>query len=102
MHFASRGVLGLSISSLSLSSVARLLLEHGADISARDDKGFTPLHVAVHHGRVEVIHVLLKHGADIGAEDGAGETALQMVRPLRRNDRCDEILKLLSEHDAGL
>jgi hypothetical protein len=97
LHFASRGV-QLSgkapTSSLLLSNIARLLLEHGADINARDKRRFTPLHVAVEAGRVEVVRVLLEHGADVGAEDYQGRTALQVVPDERR----DEIMKLLSEH----
>ena len=84
----------------SLSNVARLLLKHGADVNARTDKDkghFTPLHLAAHFGRLEVVHVLLEHGADVGTEDGSGRTALQHASVKGHH----EIMKLLSEHRAG-
>ena len=56
-----------------LPNVARLLLEHGADINAWIDRGSTTLHVAV---RVEVVRVLLEHGANLDAEDNKGRTPL--------------------------
>ena len=99
LHYASQGLQleeGCSIDSLSLSKIARLLLEHGADVNARNYRRSTPLHIAVEDGRVEVVQVLLEYGADVGAEDENGRTALQVVS----NKRRDEIVKLLSEHGA--
>ena len=98
LHYASQGIQGgRSIDTLSLSKVARLLLEHGADVNARNHERATPLHIAVKDGRVEVVQVLLEYGADVGAENENGRSALQMVSYKRR----DEIMKLLSEHGAG-
>ena len=98
LHYASRGIQGgRSIDTLSLSKVARLLLEHGADVNARNHERATPLHIAVEDGRVEVVQVLLEHGADVIAEDQNGRTAFQVVS----NKRRDEIIKVLSEHGAG-
>jgi ankyrin repeat protein len=38
--------------------VAKLLLEHGADIDAQSKDSATPLHVASYYGRVEMVRVL--------------------------------------------
>jgi Ankyrin repeats (3 copies) len=98
LHNASNG--SRSVIGPSLSNVARLLLKHGADVNARTDKDkghSTPLHLAAHFGRLEVVHVLLEHGADVGTEDGSGRTALQLASDKGHH----EIMKLLSEHRAG-
>jgi hypothetical protein len=98
LHYASLGTSqrGPNIG-LPLSNVVRLLLEHGADVNAlENDDSYTPLHVAVNYGRVEVVRVLLEHGANVGAEDKKGKTPLQLAS----NKGYEEIMKLISEHSA--
>ncbi len=56
--------------------MARALLEHGADVNARDEWGDTPLHVAAEHQNPETVLVLLDRGAKIEAADTYGDTAL--------------------------
>lgn len=57
------------------------LLAAGADVSAFDDLGCTPLHHAIEQGHVEIALALLAAGADINAHDKAriGETPLGHV-----------------------
>lgn len=57
-------------------SCAQMLLSHGADISSRDNKGWTPLHVASYHGASKSVSSLLNAGAEIDARDNAGMTPL--------------------------
>ena len=97
LHFASRGpsMEGPNIA-LSLSSVARLLLEHGAEVNAQGNGHSTPLHVAVQYGRAEAVRVLLEHGANVAAKDEDGKTASQLSSDMGH----EEITKLLSEHRA--
>jgi ankyrin repeat protein len=54
---------------------ARLLIEKGADISARDVHGRTPLHFT-YCGSSEMVLALVEHGADVHATDRMGRTAL--------------------------
>ena len=96
LHLASQGSY-YEGQNVNLSNVARLLLEHGADVNALSNDSSTPLHFAARRGRIEVVHVLLEHGANAGAEDDNGRTALQ-VAPYRL---LDEFMKLLSEHRVG-
>ncbi|RYP73942.1 hypothetical protein DL769_004113 [Monosporascus sp. CRB-8-3] len=56
--------------------VARLLLDKGADITAKDNDGWTPLHYAARYGHEAVTRLLLDKGADITAKDNNGWTPL--------------------------
>jgi hypothetical protein len=39
------------------------LIEHGDDINARNNRGYTPLHLAAAKGNSEVVQLLLENGA---------------------------------------
>jgi hypothetical protein len=103
IHFVSQGFQDLVIPNIcqSFPGVARLLLEHGADVNVQvsvpDSSGRTPLHVATEFNRAEVARVLLEHGANVDAEDNQGRTPFQIASARG----CDESMKLLSEHGAG-
>jgi ankyrin repeat protein len=87
-------------------NVARLLLEHDADIYAHDNSGRTPLHVAVNgvqHGHVNVARLLLEHGADVNALDNGRNTPLLgAVKHGLLERECLEVARLLVEHGANI
>ena len=76
LHCASEGPHTMSkIVALSLSSVTRLLLKHGADLNARRNDRSHPLHDAALYGWTEVVRVLLEHAVDVDAADDARKIA---------------------------
>jgi ankyrin repeat protein len=57
--------------------VIQFLLEHGAQIDARDaESGATPLHQAAGWGRLGAVELLLEKGAAVNARNKAGLSPL--------------------------
>ena len=58
-------------------------LAAGADVNAKDDDGWTPLHQATDEGHKEIVELLIAKGADVNATDEDGETPLDHAEGLR-------------------
>ncbi|RPK90218.1 MULTISPECIES: hypothetical protein [Streptomyces] len=97
-------------------ALVRSLIADGADVSAHDEQGATPLHRAVKAPysaddplpSLEVIRALLECGADVHAVDNNGDTsavwavALNDSDPAAWAERSVEVLALLVDHGARL
>ena len=62
--------------------VARVLIDHGADLDQRDDRGDSPMHRATHNNHTDLVRLLLDHGAD----------------PNQTNDNKKSPLRVACEH----
>src|SRR5262245_42201446 len=56
--------------------MAEYLISKGANVSARNDTGITPLHLAAYS---EMVELLVNHDADLEARDRDGKTPLQLA-----------------------
>ena len=52
------------------------LIDRGAEVSAKNNDGDTPLHCACRNGHTEIVQILIARGADISAKNNDGETPL--------------------------
>lgn len=53
-----------------------LLLQHGANVNAKGEHGFTALHYAASTRNPDLIELLIAHGADVSARTDKGDTPL--------------------------
>ncbi len=59
--------------------ISKMLLEHGAEVDARQEGGFTALHAAALHGDLKLAKVLVEHGANQEQKTDKGKTALDLT-----------------------
>ncbi len=70
--------MGTGDNSYGHAKVARILLEHGADINLQDKKGWTALMLACFFEQDKAAKLLLEHGADVNIKNRKGKTALDI------------------------
>jgi ankyrin repeat protein len=63
----------------SKAEIMRLLLELGADVTAKDEAQSTPLHMASSSGIPDLVQVLIEHGADANRQDLSRRTPLHLA-----------------------
>ena len=76
------------------AETVRMLLNHGAEVAARDARGNTALIGAAWNYEIsDVLALLLDAGADINAQNHAGETALMEAADSGAVDTIEFLLK---------
>jgi len=60
------------------TETAKFLVEHGADVNAAGQYGWTALHAAAYQGMNDLIEYLVSKGAKIDQKDEFGQTALSI------------------------
>ena len=78
--------------------VARFLLEHGADVNARNWRGLTPLQTSSRVGDVEAMRLLLDFRADANVRDSHGRSPLDEAAFYGQH----EITHILLQHNADV
>lgn len=73
--------------------MVRFLVERGVDVSARNDKGDTPLERAMMYGNYELARSLIEFGADVHVVGSGGGSLLHQA--LRRDEVPLDILGML-------
>ena len=103
------------VSAKGYTNDVKSLLDNGADVSARNNFGWTPLICGCYYGHTEVVRLLLDNGADVNARNNDGQTALMIVSNCDANFinlryyqleyeilNRQEIIKLLCNHGADI
>jgi len=84
-----------------LPAVKYLVEELGADIDARDENGYAPLHNAAARGDSELIQYLAEQGADLMVVSRRGQTTVDMANgPQQRTQPYPEAIELLESLGA--
>ena len=78
--------------------ILRLLIGKGADVSAADTEGRTPLHRALLEGFEGVAQLLIDKGADVSAADNMGWTPLHWAS----REGFEEVARLLIDKGADV
>jgi len=83
-----------------LEEVESILAQKPEFVHAKDEHGYTPLHLAISElGKKEVVKLLIEKGADINARDRDGYTPLHLVFAKLGNT---ELVKILIDNGADV
>lgn len=81
--------------------VAKLLVQHGADVNLGDAQSNTPLMYAAFSGNEKLVEFLVSSGANVNAANYEGATPL-MNAVLVKSFASTDVIKMLIEHGADV
>ncbi len=77
----------------------RLAINFGAEVRAKDNNGWTPLHYASYYNHIEIAKLLIERGTDVNAKgNGGGRTPLHVASTYN----SIKIVELLIERGADV
>lgn len=76
-------------------ALCKLLLDHGADIEATQEGGYTAMHSAAQNGDIPLINLLLERGAQVNPRV-EGKTPLNLALEAKQQEAAE----LLRQHGA--
>ncbi len=78
---------------LSDERAIKLLIEHGAEIDAKNDRGETPLHLAAFLGNRKNVKALIEKGAEVNAKSNNKAVPLHLACLAGRKGTIEELMK---------
>lgn len=85
-----------------------LLINHGAEVTCKDKKGYTPLHAAASNGQITVVKHLLNLGVEVSSDSGITpwclcelSVVLKLILCICGNFYCSEVKSCLHFNSRG-
>ncbi|XP_055309515.1 26S proteasome non-ATPase regulatory subunit 10-like, partial [Sitodiplosis mosellana] len=94
---ASNTALHIAAMSDTSLDVVRFLIEHGADVNARNLYKYSALLTAAERGNVDIAKILIEHGANLDVTDIFGNSPLHMAV-----DGHEDLVRLLIDSGANM
>ena len=79
------------------TEIAKILVNHGANVNHRYEEGASPLMEAAHNGNSELVEFFIEKGADVNAKTKDGKSALTFAKEKNHS----AVIEILKKHGAN-